>query len=110
MRGYSEWSSEAACRQNFDSIKTFDTNPRLARKTCKSCPVIGDCLAYSIVYDEHGVWGGLTEDERKQMIKRNPLMQLNLRREARALGIFENRFSAADQLQALRGQPELEAG
>lgn len=110
VRGYREWYSEAACRQNIESIKTFDTNPRKARKTCRSCPVAGDCLAYAIIYDEHGVWGGMTEDERHNMLKRNPLMQLSLQREARALGIFENRFSAADQLQSLRGRPELEAG
>jgi len=31
---------------------------------CQFCPVKQDCLDYAIVYDEFGIWGGLTRKDR----------------------------------------------
>lgn len=37
---------------------------------CGECPVVDDCLKFSIVTEqEFGIWGGLDEKERKPMIK-----------------------------------------
>jgi WhiB family transcriptional regulator, redox-sensing transcriptional regulator len=44
---------------------------RDAIRVCRSCDVIGDCLTYALdnALDE-GVWGGMAEDERRQLRKR----------------------------------------
>jgi WhiB family redox-sensing transcriptional regulator len=36
-----------------------------AKSVCASCPVCGECLDHAVNSGErHGVWGGLTSDER----------------------------------------------
>ena len=44
---------------------------RAAKAICKMCPVRKPCLEYAIrIREPHGIWGGLNELERKQMIER----------------------------------------
>lgn len=39
--------------------------------TCLVCPVLAECRAYAMAADErHGVWGGLTEGERRELAGR----------------------------------------
>ena len=38
-----------------------------ARQICGICPVRGDCLEYSTEADEDGIWGGLDQDERRNL-------------------------------------------
>lgn len=39
-----------------------------AKALCRACPVRRQCLQYAINEDEaYGVWGGLTEDERRRV-------------------------------------------
>lgn len=40
-----------------------------AKAMCYSCPVITKCLNYAIKYEEHGVWGGTTANQRDQFRK-----------------------------------------
>jgi WhiB family redox-sensing transcriptional regulator len=48
------------------SSRAADYEP--AKTICASCPVRNDCLRYALDTDEeHGVWGGLTPDERYAM-------------------------------------------
>lgn len=43
----------------------------LAKKICKSCTVREKCLEYALENDiTPGIWGGMTEDERKAYRKR----------------------------------------
>lgn len=45
-----------------------------ARQYCYSCPVQVECLLYSIEADERfGIWGGLTESQRKRYL--NPRLR-----------------------------------
>ncbi len=38
-----------------------------ARRICGICPVRVDCLEYATEADEHGVWGGLDQHERRNL-------------------------------------------
>jgi len=43
-----------------------------AKAICAECPVIEACRSHAIaVRENYGVWGGLTEDERLQLIGRS---------------------------------------
>jgi WhiB family redox-sensing transcriptional regulator len=67
------WLDEAACLGQgsdlfyADTVYTSETKKIIAKaKTfCKSCPVVADCLQYSINNDERfGVWGSFSSKER----------------------------------------------
>jgi WhiB family redox-sensing transcriptional regulator len=38
-----------------------------ARKICAACRVRGDCLNYATETDEFGIWGGLDQQERRNL-------------------------------------------
>jgi WhiB family redox-sensing transcriptional regulator len=38
-----------------------------ARETCAACPVRGDCLNYATDADEFGIWGGLDQQGRRNL-------------------------------------------
>jgi WhiB family redox-sensing transcriptional regulator len=64
-----EWMERAACRGEDPSVFF----PRLggtttkARAICSVCPVRQGCLEYALADPEiTGVWGGMTERERRQ--------------------------------------------
>jgi len=38
-----------------------------AKRLCTICPVKADCLRHAIRYDETGVWGGMTRNERRRV-------------------------------------------
>lgn len=62
-----EWSKEAACSgtSNFGE-READV------EVCHSCPVRMLCRAFSIVHKEYGLWGGMTDKERKEFRAANP--------------------------------------
>jgi len=37
-----------------------------AKQICRTCPVCGPCLRWALDSGDAGVWGGTTEDERRQ--------------------------------------------
>lgn len=40
-----------------------------AKSLCRTCEVRAECLGYALQIEEpHGIWGGLTESERRSMI------------------------------------------
>jgi WhiB family redox-sensing transcriptional regulator len=42
-----------------------------AKAICAGCPVRPECLAFAIETGQaHGIWGGLTEEERRQALRR----------------------------------------
>ena len=44
---------------------------REAKKVCLTCDVRGECLEYALINDERfGIWGGLSERERRKLKKR----------------------------------------
>ena len=65
-----DWRDHAACAQTdpdaFFPEKGESNRP--ARKICAGCFVREDCLAYALeTAQQHGVWGGLTEHERRRL-------------------------------------------
>ena len=75
------WQVKAACRGPqaavfFPPSHSERKDERLGRERaakaiCKTCPVKRDCLDYAIrIREPHGIWGGLNEVERKQMLER----------------------------------------
>ena len=42
-----------------------------AKAICRSCPVLTQCREYALMVREpHGIWGGLNEYERRQLLSR----------------------------------------
>ena len=88
-----EWESWAFCIGY--PRKWFFAEPgqgrfynRRAKELCAQCPVQRNCLNYAIVHNEQGIWGGLTEKERKQL----PVVVLEyVRDNYRELDIIEDR-------------------
>ena len=77
----SDWRGHAACR-DADPEQFFpDGDTRSARahvKTakliCRGCPVSATCLNWALASgQEAGIWGGLTEDERRRLPRRGLL-------------------------------------
>lgn len=63
------WMEEAACRNR--PIEEFYDEVTLGKRICTSCPVKTDCLDYSLIHEEYGVWGGLTENQRTRRYPRH---------------------------------------
>lgn len=53
---------------------------REAKSICRSCSVRPDCLEYALrIREPHGIWGGLNESERKQVLDRRTGAQARVR-------------------------------
>lgn len=68
------WTANAACAQQPpDSLFVRGAAQRTARDLCFSCPVRQACLAEALdTATEFGVWGGMTERERRALLRRHP--------------------------------------
>jgi WhiB family transcriptional regulator, redox-sensing transcriptional regulator len=44
---------------------------REAKKVCAACPIRTACESYALRHGVQGVWGGTTEDERREMHRAN---------------------------------------
>ncbi|MFI0470927.1 WhiB family transcriptional regulator [Saccharopolyspora sp. 5N102] len=44
-----------------------------AKAVCRECPLITECLANAVHRGNHGIWGGTTETERRQIRRANGL-------------------------------------
>lgn len=68
------WTKLAACA-GIDTTLLFGkgAKQRQARELCYSCPVRLQCLAEALNADtDFGVWGGLTERERRALTRNMP--------------------------------------
>ena len=68
-----EWQDRALCAQT-DPEAFFPEkggSTREAKRICLGCEVRSDCLEYALAHDERfGIWGGLSERERRKLKKR----------------------------------------
>jgi WhiB family transcriptional regulator, redox-sensing transcriptional regulator len=69
-----DWSERAACRNRHpDLLFVEGAAQNKAKEVCGACPVRTECLAYALDRRiEHGVWGGMTERERRALLRRRP--------------------------------------
>ena len=75
------WQAKAACRgpqsavffppSHFERKDEKEAREARAKAICAACPVRRPCLDYALrIREPHGIWGGLNEVERKQVLAR----------------------------------------
>jgi WhiB family redox-sensing transcriptional regulator len=68
------WKDDAACKGHAPSLwyplRRGDANHHKAVAICTECPVRDACLEHALTTNEtHGIWGGLTEGQRKRVLQ-----------------------------------------
>ena len=68
------WAASAACKGgDHDRLFVRGAEQNHAKRICRNCPVRTECLAYALDYGmEYGVWGGMTERERRSLLRERP--------------------------------------
>ncbi len=68
------WTTRGACLQIApDDLFVQGAAQRSARSVCSGCTVKLECLADALDHRvEFGVWGGMTERERRALLRRRP--------------------------------------
>src|SRR4051794_12731983 len=69
-----DWTARAACRNaDPDALFVQGAAQNRAKLICRGCPVRTECLADALDNKiEFGVWGGMTERERRALLRRRP--------------------------------------
>ncbi|SDS61030.1 WhiB family transcriptional regulator [Corynebacterium timonense] len=69
-----EWVTHATCRSGDpDALFVRGAEQRKAAAICRRCPVLMECRADALDNKvEFGVWGGLTERQRRAVLRKNP--------------------------------------
>ncbi|MFH9826662.1 WhiB family transcriptional regulator [Streptomyces bobili] len=69
-----DWGARAVCRgADPEELFAEGAAQNRAKVLCTGCPVRTECLAHALDHRiEHGVWGGMTERERRALLKRRP--------------------------------------
>lgn len=75
-----EWQEAGSCRSLPTDMFFHPENERgprrkarevAAKAVCGACPVIAQCRAHALsVQEPYGIWGGLSEDERTEILSR----------------------------------------
>lgn len=74
------WQARAECRDEdqalffapnyFERRSAKNAREAKAKVLCRRCPVIEECREYALrTREEHGVWGGLNEAERRRVLR-----------------------------------------
>lgn len=69
-----DWAAQGQCAgQDPDALFVQGKEQRLAKAMCKGCPVVAECLADALDNrTPFGVWGGMTERERRALLRARP--------------------------------------
>jgi WhiB family redox-sensing transcriptional regulator len=79
QRNEEAWQAKAACRgpqavvffppSQFERKEEKAEREERAKAICAQCGVREPCLSYALrIREQHGIWGGLNELERKQLL------------------------------------------
>ncbi len=68
------WVAKALCRSaDPDELFVTGAAQRRAAQLCRECTVVTECLADALDNRiEFGVWGGMTERQRRKLIRQHP--------------------------------------
>lgn len=68
------WEARGKCRTGDPELLFVEgAAQNRAKAVCAGCPVRTECLAHALDHRiEYGVWGGLTERERRSLLRRRP--------------------------------------
>lgn len=68
------WANVALCKTSKpDELFVRGAEQHKAKVVCGACPVRAECLAEALDNEiEWGVWGGLTERERRALLRKRP--------------------------------------
>ena len=65
-----DWATKALCNETRpDELFVRGAAQNRAKQLCAGCPVRTECLAEAL---EWGVWGGMTERERRALLRKRP--------------------------------------
>jgi WhiB family redox-sensing transcriptional regulator len=69
-----DWRVSANCQHNDpESLFVRGARQHDAKAICDGCPVLTECLSHALDNRiEFGVWGGLTERQRRALLKTRP--------------------------------------
>jgi len=69
-----DWAAVALCNQaRPDELFVRGAAQNRAKQLCAGCPVRTECLSEALDNQiEWGVWGGMTERERRALLRRRP--------------------------------------
>jgi WhiB family redox-sensing transcriptional regulator len=69
-----DWTTQAACREtNPDELFVQGAAQNRVKNRCFGCAVRMECLSDALDNKiEFGVWGGMTERERRALLRRRP--------------------------------------
>ncbi|MGF1648701.1 MAG: WhiB family transcriptional regulator [Kineosporiaceae bacterium] len=69
-----DWPTQAVCREDHpDALFVQGAAQQQAKIVCFRCPVRAECLSHALdTRTEFGVWGGMTERERRQLLRNHP--------------------------------------
>ena len=72
--GRGNWRAAARCRTaDAEGLFVTGARQREVRGFCRTCPVRTECLAHALDHRiEFGVWGGMTERERRALLRSRP--------------------------------------
>jgi WhiB family redox-sensing transcriptional regulator len=73
---HDDWTALAKCKGMTDALFPEAADQKRARLFCQGCPVRFQCLAEALDNRiEWGVWGGMTERERRQLLRKHSDIQ-----------------------------------
>lgn len=75
------WQDKASCKgmdpilffgpEYAETVKEKRDREDAAKEVCHTCPVNKDCLEYALdAREAYGIWGGMTESERKALLRK----------------------------------------
>src|SRR5579859_310960 len=95
-----DWTTRAACKgTDPDELFVQGAAQNRAKLICRGCPVRTECLADALDNGiEFGVWGGMTERERRALLRRRPDVTSWRELLERARDRYENQGISDDDL------------
>lgn len=67
------WAHQAQCKDDPNALFVRGAAQHSAKRICQGCPVKAECLAEALDSEiDIGVWGGMTERERRRLLRKHP--------------------------------------